>query len=511
MVFNALQTARPATVLALLLAGHGLLHLILGMVLGPTPDEALHALYAVHPGWAYTDHPPLIGWLLWPLVQLGATEGWLRLLPETLWLLCAGFVYDVARRLQHLLVPAAVTPDAAGFWAVLAYSLAPLLHILGIGLLPDTLLMLCTIALLWQCLRLFEEETARRLPEWLLLGALLGLAGLARYTAWLIVLPALCSLLSAHSTRLLERRGPWLALLLALLMVLPVLVWNAQQGWPMLLQPLQQMVGNPWEPGRLLVFLLAQALLYPLLIWGLFGLRHQVLGGLALSRAQFWLLGFFAIPLAALAVYAGSNTSLTLWTAPAWTALAPFAGLGLAALWVRGRRQLIKVLCGLQGLCILLLYVLMLLGGPPWLSSEDPSSGEPERSNPFSEFYGWHEAGLRAQQLAREHGMPRLAVQHRSLASRLAWAAQPMPVYVLTPDTDQVALWHGPLRRGYSAILLDWSQQSYQLPVGEGLFERCEPGDSWSVQHAGRTVSRFRLYLCHGWGGRPAPRRQDAS
>ena len=504
-------TVRPTTVLALLLLGHSLLHLVLGAVLGFTADEALHALYAVHPDWGYQDHPPLLGWLLWPMVQLGTSEVWLRQLPLALWILCAGFIYDIARRLQHLLVPASVTPEAAGLWAVLAYTLAPLLHIMGIGLLPDTLLMLCTAALLWQTLRLFDEETARYRAEWLLLGALLGLAGLTRYTAWLIVLPALCALYSAHGKRLLRQSGPWLAIALGLLLVLPLLIWNAQQGWPILRQPLQQLVGNPWEPGRLLLFLLAQALLYPLLIRGLFGLRHGVLGGLGLSQPQFWLLGFFAVPLAALAVYAGSNTSLTLWTSPAWTALAPFAGLGLAALWARGQRQLIKVLAGLQALCILLLYLLLLLGGPPWLSSEEPGSGEPERSNPFAEFYGWHQAGLHAQQLAREHGIPRLAVQHRSQASRLAWHAQPLPVYVLAPDGDQALSWYGPLRRNYSAILLDWSQQSYQLPVGEGLFERCEPGDSWAEQHAWRTISRFRLYVCHGWGERPAPRRQDAS
>lgn len=505
-----LTTARPATVLALLLGGHSLLHLILGAVLGLSPDEALHALYAVHPDWAYTDHPPLTGWLLWPLLQLGAGEGWLRLLPEALWVLSALFVHDIARRLQHLLVPAAVTPDAAGLWAVLAYSLAPLLHLMGIGLLPDTLLMLCTAALLWQTLRLYDEETARRRREWLLFGVLLGLAGLARYTAWLVVLPALCGLWSAHGPRLLRRRDPWLAAGLAGLLVLPVVLWNAQQGWPLWIEPLQRLAGNPWEPGRLLVFLLAQALFYPLLIWGLFGLRHAVRGGLGLNRPQTWLLGLFAVPLAALAVYAGSNTSLTLWTAPAWTALAPFAGLGLAALWAGGRRQLIRVLGGLQALCIVLLYALLLLGGPPWLDSEGPGGSEPERSNPLAEFYGWQEAGLRAQQLARERGIPRLAVQHRSLASRLAWYAQPLSVHLLATDTDPLASWHGPLRKHYSAIVLDWSQQAHELPVGEGLFERCEPGDRWAVQHAGRTLSHFSLHVCHGWGARPAPRRQDA-
>lgn len=504
-------TARPFPVLALLLAGHALLHLLLGTALDLSPDEALHALYARYPDWAYADHPPLIGWLLWPLVQAEAPAGWLRLLPEALWVVSALFIYDIARRLHYLLVPATVRAEDAGLWAVLAYSLAPLLHLAGIALLPDTLLMACTAALLWQTLRLYGEETARRRGEWLLLGALLGLAGLTRYTAWMVVLPALGGLASAHGARLLRQRSPWLAALLAGLLVLPVLLWNAQQDWPLWREPLQRLMNTPWEPGRLLLFLFAQALLYPLLIWGLFGLRHDVLGGLGLNRPQTWLLGFCAVPLAVLTVYAGSNTSLTLWTAPAWTALAPFAGLGLAALWASGQRQLIRVLGGLQALSIALLYALLLLGGPPWLRSEEAGGSEPERSNPLADFYGWRTAGLHAQQLARAHGIPRLAVQHRSLASRLAWYAPPLPVYVLTPEVDQFEQWHGPLRRDYSAILLDWSQLSYQLPVGEGLFERCELDDSWAEQRAGRPISHFRLYICHGWGGHPAPRRQDAS
>lgn len=506
-----LPDLRPPILLALLLLGHSVLHLVLGLVVGLTPDEALHALYAVHPDWAYLDDPPLIGWLQWPLVTLGAGEGWLRLLPQALWVLSAWFIHDVAKRLHRLLVPAVVTADAAGFWAVLAYSAAPLLHLLGIGLLPDTLLMLCTAALLWQSLRLLDVYTVQRRSEWLLLGGIIGLAGLSRYTALLVVLPALAALFSRHGAGLLRRREPWLAALLALVLVSPVLAWNAQHDWVALAQPLQQLIASPWEPGRVLLFLLAQGLLYPLLVWGLFGLRHGVLGGLELDRSQAWLLGMCALPLAVLTLLAGSNASLTLWTAPAWAALAPFAGLGLAALWTSGRRTLIWQLGGLQALAIVLLYALMLLAGPPWLSSEPPDSREPERSNPFSELYGWEEAGLRAHRLAREHGIPRLAVQHRSLASRLAWYARPLPVYVLAPETDQVALWSGPLRRYYSAIVLDWSQQAYELPVGEGMFERCELGDSWDVAHAGRVVSRFRLYRCHGWGGQPAPRRLDAS
>lgn len=502
---------RPATVLALLLLGHSLLHFVLGWVLGLSGDEAHYALYGARLALSYYDHPPLVGWIQWPLVALDAPEGFLRLVPEALWVLTALFIHATARRLHTLLVPAAGSIDAAGLWAVLAYSLAPVLHILGIGLLPDTLLMLFTAAILWQTLRLLDDTVAQRLPEWLLLGALLGLAGLSKYTAIFAALPVLACLLAAHGPRLLRQAGPWIALLLAVLLVLPVFVWNAQHEWISFAYQLKHGQGGHWQPGQLMVFLLVQALLYPLLVWGIFGLRHKVLGGFELDRAQSWLLAFFALPFAVLAYLSGGGSSLPHWTAPAWVALAPFAGVGLAALWAGRRRQLICWLGGLQALFTLGMYVLMLLAGPPWIASEAPGSKEPEMLNPFADFYGWDEAGARAQQLARENNIYHLAVQNWTLASRFAWYARPLPVHVLAPDFDQFTLWTGPLPLGASAVLLDWSQMAHELPVGEGLFERYEPGDSFAVQRAGRPISRFRLSLCHGWGGKPAPRRQDAS
>lgn len=502
---------RPSTLLALLLLGHSLLHFVLGWVLGLSGDEAHYALYGAHLALSYYDHPPLVGWIQWPLVALDAPDGLLRLIPEALWALSALFIYDTARRLHALLVPAAGSADAAGFWAVLAYSLAPLLHVLGIGLLPDTLLMFFTAAILWQTLRLLDDAQAHRLGDWLLLGALLGLAGLSKYTAIFAALPVLACLLAAHGLALLRRAGPWLALMLAVVLVLPVFIWNAQHDWISFTYQLHHGKGSDWQAGQVAAFLVVQSLLYPLLVWGVFGLRHKVLGGFELDPAHAWLLAFFALPFAVLAYLSGGGSGLPHWTAPAWVALAPFAGLGLAALWTSGRRALIVTCAALQALLTLGLYTLMLLAGPPWMASEEPGSSEPEMINPFTDFYGWDQAGARATQLAREHNIQHLAVQNWTLASRLAWYARPLPVHVLAPDFDQFTLWTGPLPVGESAVLLDWSQMSHQLPVGEGMFEHCEPAETLPVQHAGRTVSRFRLHLCHGWGGRPAPRRSDAS
>jgi hypothetical protein len=103
-----------------------------------------------------------------------------------------------------------------------------------------------------------------------------------------------------------------------------------------------------------------------------------------------------------------------------------------------------------------------------------------------------------------------LAVQNWTLASRLAWYARPLNVYVLAPGFDQFSIWSGELPVGADAVLMEWSQMAYALPVGPGQFAQCQALEQIPVQPAaamGRTVAHFALYHCQGWGGQPKPRR----
>ena len=86
----------PLALLALVL-----LHLAIGASIGLSVDEAHYLLYAAHPDWSYFDHPPLVGWVQWPLVALGAPVWLLRALPGTLLLLSAWGVFHVATRLPQ--------------------------------------------------------------------------------------------------------------------------------------------------------------------------------------------------------------------------------------------------------------------------------------------------------------------------------------------------------------------------------------------------------------------------
>ena len=496
----------------LLLVATGL-HFVLGWSLGLSGDEAHYALYAAHPALSYYDHPPLVGWVQWPLVALNAPDGLLRLIPQALWLGTALGVFVIARQLHRMFerqLGLQFSSDAAGLWAVTVFSLAPLLHILGIGLLPDTLLMAFTAAIVWQTLRMFDGARIQNISAWGVMGTLLGLAGLSKYTAIFAALAVLICFLAVHGVRWLLRPGPWLALAWALLIVSPVFVWNAQHDWISFAYQLKHGAGNHWQLSQLGIFGLAQVLVYgPLLLLGLIHAGRLLLPA-ARSRPlnpATWLLVFFVLPFAILAYLSGGGTGLPHWTASAWVALAPFAGLGLAQAWSQRQRFLIALLAGLQALICVALFALMVFAGPPWQHADMTQPQQHEAQNPFTDFHGWVAAGAMAQQLAQAQGVDRLAVQNWTLASRLAWYARPLSVYVLDPGFDQFSLWSGNLPTGSSAILVDWSQMAYRLPVGAGQFQQCTLLQEQNVLRLQRRVAGFSFYQCSQWGGQPAPVR----
>ena len=477
------------------------LHALLGANLGLSVDEAHYALYAAHPALSYFDHPPLVGWVQWPLVALDAPTWLLRLSPGVLWL---GTVLLVARIAARLCVEAR-NQEQAVFWSVAALLLAPLLHILGIGLLPDTLLMFWSAALMLQTLRLQEPAQAQSPGQWLLLGALLGLAGLSKYTAIFTALAVALCLLSAHGLALLRKPWLWVATLLALALVSPVAIWNAQNQWMSFTYQSKHGAGGVWQGMHVLRFVLVQLLAFgPLLCWGAAGLR-----GVHTSQRVF--IGFFAIPFAVLAYLSGGGSSLPHWTAPAWVACAPFAGMGIARALAGGKAWGVRACVLLQALACVALPAVMLSGGMPFMQGKTASAESTDAPNPFADLHGWEQAGARAKQLAVQHGLQAVAVQNWTLASRIGWYARPLPVHVLEDRFDQFDLWAGKLPVGGSALLVDWSQLPYETPLGANGFAHCERLDSLAIQHLGYALSSFDFYACSGWSGDPAPRLKSAA
>jgi hypothetical protein len=131
------------------------------------------------------------------------------------------------------------------------------------------------------------------------------------------------------------------------------------------------------------------------------------------------------------------------------------------------------------------------------------------KNNPIADLYGWSEAGEKMKILAQNNQIEHLVVQNWTLGSRLAWYAKPLPVHILDERVDQFDLWFGKLPIGKDALLLNWSQMSFTLPVGDTGFESCDKVDSMVVHHFGRDIAQFDFLLCKNWQGSFVSQRND--
>jgi len=512
-------------------------HIGLAIGLGLSPDEAHYALYGIHLDWSYYDHPPLVGWLQALPAYWGGQDGLMRGVPTLTW--CAGAVTLMA--LVQQLWPQDMGVRRLALWL---WLLSPMVHLLGIAWVPDTLLMPLTgvvMALTWrlgQSLKGPREAHADKdmpleatqasqtskgvtgMATWLALGLSLGLCGLSKYTSVLLGLSALAWLLRQGGLGLFKQSGFWGALLAACLLTLPVFYWNWQNDWASFGYQLHHTAGGgPWQLYKVVAYFLVQCLAYgPLLAWGLWAAGRTQSPA---TRSPLVFCAFFGVPaLLLLVLTSGRGGALPHWTLSAWMALLPVAAWGwaqrLKAPRSRGSTGLWRALVGLQTVGLALAFWLLVSAG--WLPGVNAESGpqatapmgqsaQTAPNNPLADLWGWSEVAPFAQQLAQglssANGgqVPALAVMNWSLASRLAWYARPSPVKVVHSHHDQFDRWFGELQAGESVLLVNWSLMDFAPPIGPNAFAECEAKGQIPVIHWGRQLAHFNLLWCQHWQG----------
>jgi dolichyl-phosphate-mannose-protein mannosyltransferase len=189
--------------------------------------ESYYFACAHHPSPGYFDHPPLAILLATGSLHLAGDVGrlilrwpFITLFAGTTWLL-----FIIGRKLFG---------GWPGFYAALLMNLAPVFQLsVGIFLQPDGPLMFFWLACVWCLAHIFlDPPPSRPLAWWAAAGATLGLGLLSKYTAALLVAGAgLHVVASRDRWRWLARPGPYLALLIAILLFSPVLLWNARRHW----------------------------------------------------------------------------------------------------------------------------------------------------------------------------------------------------------------------------------------------------------------------------------------
>ncbi len=184
----ASQTADPARAAALVILGALALRLALAASIGLGTDEIYTVAVSRQLSLSYFDHPPLHQWITHAAALL-LGEGRQTRLPFIL--LFAGtswLIFLITRRLYGA---------QAGFWAVVTLNLSAFFTLsAGSWIVPDGALLFCLALAAWALAReLFPlaGESPAPWTNWLVAGAAIGLAGLAKYHGALVALGAASS------------------------------------------------------------------------------------------------------------------------------------------------------------------------------------------------------------------------------------------------------------------------------------------------------------------------------
>jgi 4-amino-4-deoxy-L-arabinose transferase-like glycosyltransferase len=185
-------------------------------------DEAYYWTWSKESVLCFLDHPPMIAWFIrFGTAIFGDTNLGVRFAGIFAMLVTQLLLADIVRRLTHsrrAIVLAVLMMEAALYYGLLMAKVSP-----DIALIPFA------IALIWSLVRLYESDDGR---WWLAAGVFGGLALLSKFTVGLM-LPAMLAflLVPAWRVRWLKSPYPWSAALIALVLFLPVVIWNAQHDW----------------------------------------------------------------------------------------------------------------------------------------------------------------------------------------------------------------------------------------------------------------------------------------
>jgi 4-amino-4-deoxy-L-arabinose transferase-like glycosyltransferase len=496
--------------LGVVLAAVGV-RLVLAGLVPLLPDETYYWEWSRRPAPSYFDHPPAISAVIaFGTALFGDTRIGVRFGAVLLSLLGSLATLALARRLGGgraaliASVALAVMPMAAA-GLLLATPDAPLLAAFAIGT--------------WALVRAVENEpgSMAEIGWWCATGLALGAALLSKYTA--VLLPAGAALgfvLDPRLRRRLLTPGPWIGLGLGLAAFSPVIMWNADLGWPSFAFQLDHgLGGNASDAGlftrglgalnRVLEYLGGQLGLVSPILFALMAIatvrvlrggvrgegdsRQTVLAGIGLVV-------FCTFALSALRRHVEPN-----WPAPAY--VAGVVLLGTVAWDDLGRRWL-KWGVWLGAAVVGVIYVQALV----------PALPIDARRDPIAQGHGWESlAGMTdgARNQLLDAGCPSVyvATNRYQEASQLAFHLPGHPtVFSLNVRrrSNQYAIWPG-----FEATASDGDCLVF-VDIDDGWARRIAAdldgrfGESVEIGHTQRKRGRgvtadYRLWGFSGWTG----------
>jgi 4-amino-4-deoxy-L-arabinose transferase-like glycosyltransferase len=189
---------------------------------GLAPDETYYWLWSQTPALGYSDHPPMVAWWIWLSTRtLGDTALGVRVLPILSALVTSIAVFGIARQL--------FSARSIALRATLWFNA---MILIGVGVIfstPDAPSTMFWALAVWALSAIWRTK---RPWLWLLVGLFAGFGCVSKYTNLFLGL-GIVAWLSVDPTARRWLGSPWLWAggFIALIIFLPVVLWNAQHDW----------------------------------------------------------------------------------------------------------------------------------------------------------------------------------------------------------------------------------------------------------------------------------------
>jgi 4-amino-4-deoxy-L-arabinose transferase-like glycosyltransferase len=473
-----------------------ILRVVFASSLGLGVDESYTVATARHLELGYFDHPPLTWWLAWAARGISGSEAalplrlpFIALCAVTTWLMFA------ATR--------ALFGERAGFWAAASFNMAPVLAwTSGTWILPDGPLDAALMAGAFCVGMALWGPGAASATWWLAAGASGGLALLAKlHGALLFAGVGLFLLTSPAHRRWLASPWPYAGVLLALLLFLPVLVWNAENGWITFAFQASRAQPQQFKPWAPLMAVAGQALY--LLPWLWLPLVLCLARAIALGPADDcrWLLACLAVgPIVFFTLVAlVGRPVLPHWAAPGYLLVFPLLGAEIAEAIDRGERYVRPWLIGTALSMLVVLATVVALAYAPWPGATFAASALSQ--HPLLEAVDWDdlEPELRARGLWAREGLVVVTTRWHE-AAKIDYALHGrMPVLCLSRDPRGYGIVaRGEDHLGADALIIgrELSRSSVVAALGSyfASFEQLPP---IRITHAGEPVLELSVLIGH--------------
>ena len=293
-------------------------------------EEAYYWNYAKHLDIGYLDHPPLVAWIIGLFTQLmGDNEFAIRFGAFICWLVMTYFSY----RLAH-----DINKKTGACQAISLVATLPIFFAVGWAMTPDAPLMACWAATLYFLYQALIHERPR---AWLGVGIAMGLGMLAKYTIILTGAAALLFILvDRHSRKWFFRPEPYLAVIVAIVIFSPVIIWNAEHQWASFLYQSHDRITDRFEfslPDFItnIILILTPTGFFSVIAILLFRKNLMPIHDIPSSdraysdaKRSYRLLVMLALlPVAVLATFSLFRETKFHWTGPSWLAILPYLAL----------------------------------------------------------------------------------------------------------------------------------------------------------------------------------------